>query len=107
MRLTTLVPLSRAAHIQSGKIWDRFAPALQSAMDCTLCQHLESELGRLVGAHAEKARMREDNWQGARSGEHSLLRSAENDAMLKMEIARAELNRHRRNEHDYLTQRSV
>jgi len=68
-------------------------------MDCAVCQYLQSELGRLAGAHAAKGRMREDGWHGARSTEHRYLRSAENEAMLATEMARADLNRHKRDEH--------
>jgi hypothetical protein len=68
-------------------------------MGCAECKRFEAELDRLELIHTEKIHTREDNWQGARSGEHSNLRSAENYAMLNSEIARAELNRHKRNEH--------
>ena len=64
-----------------------------------MCQWLEEELARLERMHAEKARIRADNWRAVSFGDYGRLRTAENDAMLRMEIARAELKRHKRNDH--------
>jgi hypothetical protein len=68
-------------------------------MDCVACQRFEAELNRLELIHIEKTHTREGGWYGARSIERSQLRSAENAAMLSLEITRADLNRHKRNEH--------
>jgi hypothetical protein len=68
-------------------------------MDCTRCQYLESELGRLAGTHAEKAGIRKESWHNVRPSEHSRLRGLESDALLALEIARAALNQHKRNDH--------
>jgi hypothetical protein len=68
-------------------------------MGCTRCQNLESKLNLLGAARAETTRIRKDRWNNVRPSEFGSLRSAENDAMLKFEIARAELNQHKRNEH--------
>jgi hypothetical protein len=68
-------------------------------MDCTLCQHLESELGRLDRTHTEKAGILRESGDGARGVKRRSLQVAESDSLLNLEIARAELNRHKRNEH--------
>jgi hypothetical protein len=68
-------------------------------MDCTLCRHLESELGRLDRNHTEKAGTLRESGDGFRGIKHRSLQVAENDSLLNLEIARAELNRHKRNEH--------
>ena len=47
----------------------------------------------------EKARIRADNWRAVSLGDYGRLRTAENDAMLRMEIVWAELKRHKRNDH--------
>lgn len=69
-------------------------------MYCLCCQHLEDEVHRLELIHARKLRVRKDNWQKVTSFRHGHLRSAENAAMLRLEIARAQLNRHKREEHN-------
>jgi len=68
-------------------------------MGCAVCQQLEEELERLGMIHAERAQIREEGWQKVRPSEHSRLRSAENDALLAQEIARAGLRRHKQSEH--------
>ena len=73
--------------------------AVQSAMNCVRCQDLESELGRLVRTHAEKVEIIRRSGDGVRSSKHRFLRIAESDSRLNLEIARAELNQHIRNEH--------
>jgi|HubBroStandDraft_1064217.scaffolds.fasta_scaffold1219088_1 hypothetical protein len=66
-------------------------------MDCARCEHLESELGRLGRTHAEKAGTLLESGDGVRGGKHRSLRIAESDSRLNLEIARAELNQHKRN----------
>jgi hypothetical protein len=73
-----------------------FLLAVQSVMDCLLCQHLESELGRLGRTHAAMAGVLQEIDEGFRSKRHRSLRIAESDSRLNLEIARAELNRHKR-----------
>lgn len=73
--------------------------AVQSAMRCTLCHGFDVELGRLRLIHAEKLRTCEESQLRVRLPEHSRLRSLESDAWLALESARADLKRHKRNDH--------
>ena len=68
-------------------------------MDCTLCRHLESELSRLDRSHTEKAGTLRESEHGVRGIKRRSLQFAESDSRLNLEIARADLNRHKRNEH--------
>lgn len=69
-------------------------------MDCLYCRHLEHELHRLERIHARKLQARKEKWQQISPSQHGHLRSAENAAMLRLEIARAQLKRHERAEHN-------
>jgi hypothetical protein len=78
------------------------ALAVQSSMGCAHCRGLEAELVRLGHIHTEKVRIREAaTWQHDYRGEFSLIRSVESDALLALEITRAEVTRHKRNDHKY------
>jgi hypothetical protein len=68
-------------------------------MGCAVCQRLETELKRVEDLHAKARKTRETNWHYVHRREYALLQSAESDARLALEIARAEMNRHKRNEH--------
>jgi hypothetical protein len=69
-------------------------------MACRICQRLEAELDRLERVHADTHRFVEDGWEHRVSvREFSQLRSAESGARLALEIARAELNRHKLDKH--------
>jgi hypothetical protein len=68
-------------------------------MDCVACQRFETELNLVALIHIEKKHDRESGWYSARSSGRGQLRSAENVAMLTFEIMRADLNRHKRNQH--------
>ena len=68
-------------------------------MDCPLCQRLETDLERLRRIHAERVRTRESKWQTVGRGEYGRIKGMENDAILSLEIVRAELNSHVRSEH--------
>jgi hypothetical protein len=68
-------------------------------MGCPTCQRLEAEMNWLTHIHGEKLHKREDYSLSVRSSEHGRLRSAENEALLALEIARAALNQHRRKKH--------
>jgi hypothetical protein len=74
-------------------------PPQQSFADCVVCKRLEARLDRLIRTHAEKVRIRREGWHNVLPTAHRRMRSAENDAMLKVEIARAVLMRHRSEEH--------
>jgi hypothetical protein len=67
--------------------------------DCPVCRALKAKLDRLERNHAEKVRIRKESWHAVLPTAHRRLRSAENEAMLRLEITRAELNQHRRDEH--------
>lgn len=77
----------------------RSSLAVVSSVGCAVCQRLDGELDRLERIHAEKVHIREDNWHKARRVDYGRLRIAENEAMLKLEMARAELKQHKRAEH--------
>jgi hypothetical protein len=64
-------------------------------VDCTLCQRLESELGRLERLHAEKMGILRTNAGRVRRGEYSLLRIAESDVRLDLESVRVALRQHK------------
>ena len=66
---------------------------------CTVCQQLELELERLGMIYAGRSQIREDAWQKVRPAELGRLRSLENDALLALEIARADLSRHKQKRH--------
>jgi hypothetical protein len=68
-------------------------------MGCPTCQRLEGEMDWLKHVHGERLHNREDHLFSVRSGAHGRLRSAENEALLALEIARAELNQHKRKQH--------
>jgi hypothetical protein len=69
-------------------------------MVCSTCRQLEAELDRLESVHAEKLQVVEAvHWQPDPQGEYRVLQSAESDARLALEIMRARLNRHKREEH--------
>ena len=72
-------------------------------VECTLCENLKAELGRLERIHAEKLRFLVEGTDLIRRNTHRALRIAVNDAMLDSEIARAKLNRHLREHQDHLT----
>jgi hypothetical protein len=68
-------------------------------VDCTLCQHLESELSRLGYIQAKKLKTWWDKGDAASQHDYNALRAAAAGANLDLETARLELNRHIRNEH--------
>jgi hypothetical protein len=64
-------------------------------MACPACQRLGAKLEWLERVHAEKVRTAEAvDWNLDHRAEFRVLRSAESDARLAVEIARAELKRH-------------
>lgn len=68
-------------------------------MACAVCQRLEAELNRLERIRLVKSQIVERSWQGVRLRELGRLRGEESDARLALEVARARLNRHKRDEH--------
>jgi hypothetical protein len=64
-----------------------------------VCQDLEQELAQFERGHKEQARLREENSPPFSVREERQFRIAEKAAMLKMEIVRAELKRHKWSEH--------
>jgi hypothetical protein len=72
------------------------AKILDDAGELRNLQRLEGELERLEQIHAEHARIVKDRWHEISIREYKRLRSAESDARLALEIARAELDQHKR-----------
>jgi hypothetical protein len=68
-------------------------------MDCAACQGREEQLERLEMTYIERSQIREDAWLKARPTEFGRLRSLESDALLALEIARADLYRHKQKRH--------
>jgi hypothetical protein len=66
---------------------------------CAVCQRLEAELDRFERTRLLKSQIIEHSWQSVRQRELSRLRGEESDARLALEIARARLNRHKRDKH--------
>jgi hypothetical protein len=65
-------------------------------MDCPRCQTLDHEFVRLDRMHAETAeRLREFSHTRAHRDEFRRLQITESDLLLELEIARAELVRHK------------
>ena len=69
-------------------------------MLCPVCERLEAEFTRMAGIHYESASTRERKWQTVPRAEYIRLKCAESDARLELEVVRAELKMHRRNEHE-------
>lgn len=68
-------------------------------MGCRLCLRLEAKLERLQRIYTDKSALRLSRWQTVTNSEYLRLRAAENESLLKVEIARNALNVHRRDEH--------
>ena len=68
-------------------------------MDCDICRQLKAERDRLEIDHTEKSKVIDKNWQMISQRERNHLKSTRSDARLSLEIARARLRRHKRDEH--------
>ena len=69
--------------------------ALQSAVDCEICQRLAFEFARLQDIHTETLDNLQANANRVRRDEYRRLKILESDARLELEISRAELSRHK------------
>ena len=70
--------------MSSREVW---ILAVESIVDCALCQNLESVLARLERIHDEKLVVLRDDVDRVRGYKHRFLRVEESDALLAMEIA--------------------
>jgi len=75
-------------------------PSVSGRLSCPICQQLEAEMDRLRRIRAKMHRIVKDGWQYCVSArDFRELRGAESDALLDLEIARTNLNRHKRDKH--------